>query len=1006
MTRLLIAPLALLLVQPLLAEHPAGQAPAGYAAKEAAWAARQELVKASLFNHLTWRSVGPTVQGGRVVDLEAVPGKPYTFYVAYASGGLWRTETNGVTFEPLFDEQPTLIMGDIAVDPQNPATIWVGTGENNSSRSSYPGLGVYRSDDAGKTWRHMGLGESDRIGRIIVDPRDSRRVWVAVLGRLYTSSPERGVYRTTDGGATWQRVLATGQEDGETGVIDLAIDPQNSDILYAAAWQRSRRPWNFVEGGKGSGIYKSVDGGTTWSRLTAGLPTGEHVGRIGLAIAPSRPSTLYASVDNQEPLPEELWDLGDAALSAKRLKKMTKEEFLAQDPEAIEDFIRDNELEVGLDAKSLIKKVKNDEVTLADLLAQLDDANANLFDADIRGLEVYRSDDAGASWRRTHEGLLRDVTYTYGYYFGQVRVAPEDPEKVYCVGVPLIGSEDGGKTWRGKNGRGVHVDYHPILFDPNAPGRMIAGNDGGLDASYDGGKTWVKLDNQAVGQFYSIAYDFDEPYNVYGGLQDNGTLKGSSQARPGIDPWTFLGGGDGMHVQIDPRDGTYYFGSQFGFYYRQDPSGPRRSVRPRNALKEKALRYNWNSPVQLSSHNPDIVYFGTNKLFRSLDQGETWKAISPELTVATDHGDVPFATITSISESTLELGLIWVGTDDGQVHLTVDGGVSWKDVGSSLPQRWVSRLEASRQEKGRAYLSLNGYRDDDHAPYLYMTEDFGATWISIAGKLPAEPINVVREDPQNSDVLYVGTDRGVYVSLDRGGSWQALAAGLPPVAVHDLAVHPRDRELIAGTHGRSIYILDALPIQEAAKLLKQPEPPGVDLYPVEKITYDRGWASRRSLWFYDATEDPFLKIPFWSAADGRATLTVLEGERPLRRFEVETQRGINTLTWDLLLDEKLALAAEQAKLADANKPAESKKKKIKPAETAVTTEGEKAKTPWAEALRLERPLYITPGKYRFKVEVGAASDVIELEVSAPSARPARQKAKMKVRGVDDEVKEK
>ncbi len=987
------------------AERPDPGPVADAAARQTAWARHLELERASLFSGLTWRSVGPVVQSGRVVDLEAVPGEPYTFYVAYASGGLWRTRNNGVTFEPLFDEQPTLIMGDLALDPQNPQTLWVGTGENNSSRSSYGGWGVFRSPDAGKTWQHMGLAESDRIGRIVVDPRDGARVYVAALGKLYTPGGERGIYRTLDGGATWQQVLAG---DAHTGFVDLALDPQHPEVLYAAAWERSRRPWNFVEGGAGSGIYKSVDGGSTWKRLAGGFPTGEHVGRIGLAISPQNPQTLYAVVDHQELLPEEQWDLGDGAITAKRLRKMTQAEFLAQDPEEVEDFIRSNDLDPSLDAAKLIAMIRKGELTLEKLIAKLDDANANLFATDIRGLELWRSDDGGETWRRTHDQPLRDVVYTYGYYFGQVRVAPQDPERVYLVGVPLITSADGGKTFTSISGRNVHVDYHPLWIDPAYPDRMIAGNDGGLDVTYDGGRTWLQLDEQPVGQFYTVAVDMAEPYNIYGGLQDNGVYKGSSRSRPLLDSWTRVGGGDGMYVQIDPRDSqTVYWGFQFGFYTRVNADGSRRPVRPREAILDPVLRYNWASPILLSSHNPDILYFGANRLFRSLDRGETWTAISPDLTRAEERGDVPFATLTTIAESPLAFGLLWVGTDDGLVYVNdqANGAASeWREVTAGLPRsRWVSRVEASHHDRNVAYLSLNGYRDDDITPYLYRSEDLGRTWTSIAAGLPSEPINVVREDPVRAEVLYVGTDRGVYVSLDRGLTWQGLSAGLPPVPVHDLVVHPRDRELVAGTHGRSVWVLDVLPVEE---LQKEVQDQPVKVFPLEAVKFDRGWRSRRSPWFYRPEDDPELKIPFWTASAGKAQLTIADADgRPLKKLELDAVRGVHTFTWDLLLDPALALPAEAARRAAASTaeaPPGKGKKKAKEPVSPPPEEGVRAQTPWAEAVRLERPVYITPGKYQVIVGTAAGEAQTELEIKEPDPREARSKKKMHRRGEKDE----
>jgi photosystem II stability/assembly factor-like uncharacterized protein len=468
---------------------------------------------------------------------------------------------------------------------------------------------------------------------------------------------------------------------------------------------------------------------------------------------------------------------------------MTKEDFLAQDPEEIEDFIRSSDLDTSLDGEKLIEMIESDELTTSELLEELDDANANLFNTDIRGLEVWRSDDSGATWRRTHDEPIRRVVYTYGYYFGQIRVAPDDPDRIYVLGVPLVTSGDGGKSFEGINGRGVHGDHQAFWIDPSFTDRVILGNDGGLDVSYDGGESWLKLDAQPVGQFYTVEVDNADPYNIYGGLQDNGVLKGSSRSRPGIDSWQRIGGGDGMYVQVDPRDDeTTYLGFQFGYYSRIG-AGKERSVRPRDKLKEPALRYNWSSPILLSEHNADVLYFGANRLYRSLDQGETWKAISPDLSRSQMRGDVAFATLTTLAESPEEFGLLWAGTDDGHVHVTDDGGREWIQVSDGLPaDRWVTRVEASRHMRERAYVSLSGYRDDDVAAYVYMTDDLGATWTSIGGGLPAEAVNVVREDPVNPDVLYAGTDRGAYTSLDRGATWQALPAGLPNVPVHDLIV--------------------------------------------------------------------------------------------------------------------------------------------------------------------------------------------------------------------------
>ncbi len=958
-------------------QRPQPTGPATVEAQRAAWERHQELKRTTLFKGLEWRDVGPVVQGGRLVDIEAVPGEPYTFYVAYASGGVWKTTNNGISFEPLFDDQPSIIIGDMALDASNPQRLFVGTGENNSSRSSYGGAGVFRTDDGGETWVSVGLEGTDRIGRILIDPRNSDRVFVASLGKLYTPGGQRGVYRSVDGGDTWEQVLAG--ENDITGFADMAFQPGNPDVIYAAAWERSRRPWNFVEGGDGTAIWKSSDGGDTWERMGGGFPRGEHVGRVGVAVTPANPNVLYASVDNQASLPEEEWDLGSGAVTAKRLRDMSKDEFLRQDPEEIESFIRGSDLDPRLDAKKLIAAVRSDSITMDDLRSALEDANAALFAADIRGIEVWRSDDAGASWRRMNPEPIRQVVYTYGYYFGQIRAAPDDVDRVYILGVPLISSGDGGVTWEQIAGRRVHGDHQALWIDPDHPQHLILGNDGGLDVTWDGGKTWLGLASVSVGQFYTVSVDMADPYNIYGGLQDNGVLRGSSQTRPNVSAnWQRVGGGDGMWAQIDPRDNaTVYAGSQFGNYFRRGPGGGQR-VKPRNGVLDEPLRYNWLTPILLSSHNADVLYFGANKLYRTMDQGVTWTALSDDLSKSENRGDVPFATISVIAESPLRFGLLWVGTDDGHVYVTRSSGADWMEVSGGLPSdRWVSRVEASRFDENVAYVSLNGYRDDDITAYVYRTEDLGRTWRDISAGLPDEVVNVVREDPVKPNVLYVGTDRSAYVSLDTGRSWQAVGAGLPNVPVHDLIVHPRERELVAGTHGRSVWVIDALPIQELSEEVQDSD---VHVFPLEPISYNRSWGSRRSIWYYRPEDAPYQNIPFWVDGDGRVEWTVLDKDgNVLRGGAMDAIRGVNTLRWDLLLDEELALAAERERVAE--------KEEVKPADI-----------PWAEAVRLERQLYVTPGTYTVQLQVGDASAETEFKVNAPRPRQPRVRPAPRIRG--------
>jgi photosystem II stability/assembly factor-like uncharacterized protein len=978
--------LAIIVANTLAAQveaRPRGAGASTATERDAAWQQHQRMENESLFKGLEWRDIGPTVQGGRVVDFESVPGEPYTFYVAYASGGVWKTTNNGGSFEPLTDHLPSTVVGDIALDPSSPETLWIGSGEPNAARSNYGGHGVFVSRDGGKTFESKGLADTDRIARVIVDPRDGNRVFVAAAGKLYSTGGRRGIFLTEDGGDTWTQVLA-GEGDW-TGASDLVMHPSDPDTLYAALWDRKREPWHFTESGTGSAVHKSTDGGRTWQRL-ANFPAGAKIGRIGLDIARSQPDTLYASIDHWDALPANLQHAGDRPLAPARLKSMSKDEFLRQDPEEIEAFIRSADLPVEIDAEILTEKVRKDEITLAQLRARLEDANAALFDSDVWGLTIWRSDDAGATWRRTHDTPLRDVTYTFGYYFGQVRVDPTDADKVYALGVPLIVSDDGGKNWSGyANHDSVHVDHHALWIDPNHPQRILLGNDGGLDISHDAGVTWRKLDGQPVGQFYTIHADMAEPYNVYGGLQDNGTLKGSSRTRWRFgEDWSPINGGDGMYVAVDDDGKHTYTGYQFGNYVRLDGDGKRNEVRPRSPIGESTLRYNWNSPVVLSPHNPSIVYFGSNRLYRSMDKGTTWGAISADLTTTKQRGNVPFGTITSVSESPLQFGLIAAGTDDGHVHVTRDGGVSWTRVDEGLPaDRWVSRVELSRHDADRLYASLNGYRQDDDTTYVYVSDDLGRRWRAITDGLPAEAVNVIREDTVNADVLYVGTDRGVYVSLDRGRGWQTLDGNLPNVPVHDLFVHPRDRELIAGTHGRSAWVIDVLPVQELdAKVRGTP----VHVFHLDNVQAERGWRGEPSEWFDRPEYLPTLKGTYWSANGDDVQFTLIDdNKQPVARFQRDAQRGLNSFEWDLAIDRDLALASEHAAL-----------EKLKADERDQLKHRR-----YSESVRLGHRLYPLPGKYTVRIEQGSASHETALEIKAPKAYEPRHTPPYNLRGDDD-----
>ncbi|WP_395789420.1 WD40/YVTN/BNR-like repeat-containing protein [Aquimonas sp.] len=977
--------LLLSLATPTEAARPIPGAPSTPEQREAAWQQHQQMQDASIFKGLNWRSIGPTGQGGRVVDLASVPGQPYTFYVAYATGGVWKTTNNGGSFEPLTDQLPNTVIGAIAVDPSAPETLWIGAGEPNAARSNYGGHGVFVSRDGGKSFERKGLTGTDRIAEILVDPRDSQRVLVAAAGKLYTPGGQRGIYLTEDGGSTWTHVLKP--NDDWTGASDLVIDPTRPDVLYAALWTRTRAPWQFTEAGDGSGIYKSEDGGRTWRQLAGGLPQDAGVGRIGLAIAASQPDTVYASIDHWAELPENLRDLGDRPLSPQRLRTMSKDEFLKQDPEEIERFIRGADLPVELDAKGLLAQVRDGSITLQQLISRLEDGNDALFDNPTWGHTVWRTDDGGGSWRRTHDEPIREVTYTYGYYFGEIAVDPSDAERVYTMGVPLIVSADGGKTWSGyTNHESVHVDYQAMWIDPNFPQRIVVGNDGGLDVSYDAGITWRRLDAQPLGQFYTIYADMAEPYNVYGGMQDNGTWKGSSRTRWELgEDWSPINGGDGMWVAVDDESGDTYTGYQFGYYTRIDSAGKRHEVRPRAPLNEPVLRYNWSTPVILSPHDARTVYMASNRLYRSFDRGRSWAAISPDMTRSKERGNVPFATITALSESPLQFGRLGVGTDDGHVHVSLDGGVRWQQVDARLPaDRWVSRIELSRHEANRIYLSLNGYRQDDDRVYLYRSDDFGASWQSIAEGLPAEPVNVIREDTVNPDLLYVGTDRGVYTSLDRGRSWLALDGGLPNVPVHDLFVHPRDRELIAGTHGRSAWIVDALPLQQLDADVRNS---AVHLFHIDDLKASRDWRRRPDPWFDRPEHLPELTGTYWAKAAGPVRFRLLdEKDRPLATFEREAQVGLNSFKWNLALDAELTLAAEKQALEalDADK------------------RGELKHQPYAESQRLGHRLYPVPGKYTLEIAHVDTTSRSGFEIEAPKSQEPRWTPAYKLRGEGEE----
>lgn len=884
---------------------------------------RQLLEAESIVNQIEFESVGPTVFSGRVSDIDISPEDPTHFYVAYASGGLWKTTNNGTSFKPLFDDEMVMTIGDIAVDWER-NTIWLGSGEVNSSRSSYAGTGMFKSSDGGKTWEHAGLEESHHIGRVILHPNDANTLWVAVLGHLYTPNEERGVYKTTDGGKTWTKTLYVNEN---TGAVDLVIDPSDPTVLYAAMWHRERRAWNFVESGSGSGIYKSTDGGNTWSLLTdknSGFPTGEGVGRIGLDIYKKGDQTvLYAALDNYFRRPEAVKEDSEE-LDADALRTMTKERFLELEDYQVKDFLTQNRFPRMYNVKKVRKMIEKEEITPNALVEYTEDANALLFNTPVIGLEIYRSDDEGKNWAKTHDDYIDAVYNSYGYYFGQIRVAPQDPNKVYCLGVPVIRSDDGGKTFKNINGDNVHSDHHALWINPNRAGHLILGNDGGINISYDDGASWTKCNTPSVGQFYYIAVDDAQPYNIYGGLQDNGVWMGANTYQSGSTrwhssgqyPWRSIMGGDGMQVAVDTRDNqTVYTGFQFGNYFRLNTATrDRKYITPKHKLGERPLRWNWQAPIHLSIHNQDIFYMGSNKLHRSFNQGDSFEEISDDLTTGGKKGDVAFSTLTTIHESPFKFGLLYVGTDDGLVHITKDGGASWANISDGLPSdKWVSRIIASEHKQERVYVVLNGYRDDDFTPYVYVSENYGASWERIGQDLPLEPANVIKEDPKNEAIVYVGTDHGLYVSLNAGESFMLMNHGLPAVPVHDVVIHPTAQDILVGTHGRSIYKGSVKELQALDGDLIQKV---VHAFDPKTVRASSRWGNRRVNW--GEANEPMVKIPYYVNASGQVSIEIAHEGMVLNTLSGDSKKGLNYFEYDYTV---------QANQLEAYKGALNKKRK-------------------------------------------------------------------------------
>lgn len=817
-----------------------------------------------LLKAFEFRALGP-YRCGSWVTCFAVPEKPrrdhlYTFYVGTRNGGVWKTVNNGTTFFPIFDDQEYLSIGDIALAPSNPEIVWVGTGEAHCTRSTYRGNGVYKSLDGGKTWQHMGLEETHHIARIVIHPQNPDIVYVAALGHLFGPNPERGVFKTTDGGKTWSKVLYI---NDRVGVVDLVMNRDNPDILYAATYEKYRYPWTFEEGGPESGIYKTSDGGRTWKRLTNGLPGGK-IGRIGLDIYRRNPNILYAIIENanlRPPTPEE--------------EAQDRRRGLQPQPRII-------------------------------------------------GGEVYRSDDGGETWQKMNSP--RDnIGGKAPYSFNQIRIDPNNDQKIYVTSVAVAHSFDGGRTWR-------DLDWPPTLFprmfgdvrtiwiDPEDSDRIFLGTDGGVHISYDGGKTCDHFHNLPLGEFYAIAVDMEDPYNIYGGMQDHDSWKGPSNGPSGyvsLEDWVTVGTQDGMYNQVDPSDSRWVYNTfQFGGHSRIDQKlGIMTSIMPRREAGQPPLRWNWTPPLIISPHNSQIIYTGAQVLLRSLDRGDHWQEISPDLTrndpkKIAGRGNVTYCTITTISESPLKPGLIWVGTDDGKVWITQNGGATWTDVSANLikagapDERWVSRVLASFHKEGRAYVTKSGLRSDDFKPYVYKTEDYGATWKAIITGLPDRSVNVIIEDRKNPNLLFVGTDGGVYVSIDGGARWYRFKSNMPSVRVTDLVIHPRENDLVVATYGRGIYITDISVLQELTPEILNKE---IHLFSIEPVMQriTRNWGNYRLYGdrvLVTPNEPNAVTINYYlkSSLPSKVKITIKDPYgHMLRELEGPAEAGLNRVLWDM-----------------------------------------------------------------------------------------------------------
>jgi photosystem II stability/assembly factor-like uncharacterized protein len=745
--------------------------PATGAQKLAAFAKQKQMLQTSPYKNVEWRLTGPNNRSGRSTDVVGITGNPNIIYAAFATGGLWKTEDAGKTWTSLFDKEATQSIGNIALAPSDHNILYVGTGEANIFRASLPGVGMYKTMDGGKTFTHIGLENTGTIARIVVHPKNPNIVYAAASGNEWTYNKDRGVYQTRDGGKTWKKILF---ESDKSGCIDLIMDPTDPNILYASMWNRIRRRWSDPVPEDGDLVYKTTDGGKSWKIVSNGLPDTKLTGRIGLAVSKSNPNVLYAFVDDHN-------------------KKRDPR------PDEFDSYERK------------VQKV-------------------------VIGGSIYRSTDKAEHWEKMGEvhDFFKPFSGTYGWVFSQVRVDPKNENEIYALGVSMGKSEDGGKTWKqfrpsDRKSENIHGDNHALWFDEENPDRIILGNDGGVSTTSDGGKIWDNFfDKLPTTQFYTVTYDMATPFNVFGAVQDEGTMSGNvmndfyKPQDSSVRHWIMAPGGEGTQIQVDPKDHNIVFSTTYYGRLMKSDMSKKDSLRNKripifDVGRVDSLRGEWLAGTLMSKFDHKVIYHGLQHLYKTEDGGESWKRISPDLSYndKSKMGVYPYLiyhqAITAIAEGDTP-GIVYAGTDDGRVWLTMNDGTNWKEITRGLPfNKHVIKIAPSKYKASRVYLALNDRREDNHTVYLFVSEDYGSTWKSIAGNLPASPANVIIEDPDKINVLYCGTDMGAYISKDTGKTWIAINGNIPAaVSVNDMFVHPRDKKLVIGTYGRGVYVLDDL----------------------------------------------------------------------------------------------------------------------------------------------------------------------------------------------------